>query len=165
VQARVKQDELHNITLQRIAVKLDSGLDRKYIIGSDEFGMHLFPMSAWKWEKLGTREVKSLKADKRQYTGDIAMNSLGDVIVILQIWAGKSKDCLPHADVRAKFPHFLFTYSDNHWANLSTKIELAEVIWKWVVDQYFEDARKQGRAISRQEAEDTAQCVWLLDCW
>jgi hypothetical protein len=55
VQARVKQDELHNITLQRIAVKLDSGLDRKYIIGSDEFGMHLFPMSAWKWEKLGTR--------------------------------------------------------------------------------------------------------------
>ena len=118
MQARVKQDELHNITLQRIAVKLDSGLDRKYIIGSDEFGMHLFPMSAWKWEKLGTREVKSLKADKRQYTGDIAMNSLGDVIVILQIWAGKSKDCLPHADVHAKFPHFLFTYSDNHWANL-----------------------------------------------
>ena len=64
-----------------------------------------------------------------------------------------------------KFPHFLFTYSENHWANLSTKIELAAVIWKWVVDQYFEDARKQGRAISRQEAEDTAQCVWLLDCW
>ena len=64
-----------------------------------------------------------------------------------------------------KFPHFLFTFSDNHWANLNTKIELARVIWKWVVEQHMEDVRKEGRDLSRQDAESTAQCVWLLDCW
>ena len=104
-QARDKQDHLNKISLQRIAVRLDAGLKRKCVIGSDEFGMHLFPRSHWKWEKIGAPEVKfALKEDKRQYTGDIAMKMLGDVIVTVQIWAGKSKDCLPHAD--AKFPHF-----------------------------------------------------------
>ncbi len=47
----------------------------KYVLGSDEFGMHLFPTSQWKWEKKGAEEVKSvLKEDKRQYTGDLVMN-------------------------------------------------------------------------------------------
>jgi len=157
---------LHNITLQQLAVRLDEGLKPKYVLGSDEFGMHLFPRSPWKWEKKGAEEVKSvLKEDKRQYTGDLVMNMDGEVIVTEQIWAGKSKACLPHPDVRAQFPHFLFTFSDNHWANLNTKIELARVIWKWVVEQHMEDARKEGRDLSRQDVESTAQCVWLLDCW
>jgi hypothetical protein len=38
-------------------------------------------------------------------------------------------------------------------------------IWKWVVEQHIEDANKEGRDLSRQEAESTAQCVWILDCW
>ena len=112
------------------------------------------------------RELESvLKEDKRQYTGDLVMNMDGEVIVIEQIWTGKSKACLTHPDVRAQFPHFLFTFSENHRANLNTKIELARVIWKWVVEQHIEDARKEGRDLSRQDAESTAQCVWLLDCW
>ena len=40
-----KQDKLHLITLQRLAVMIDSGLKLKYIIGSDEFGLHLFPVA------------------------------------------------------------------------------------------------------------------------
>ena len=145
---------------------MDAGLKPKYILGSDEFGMHLFPRSAWKWEKVGAQEVKSaLKEDKRQYTGDIVMNLPGDVIAVEQIWAGKSSDCLPHADVRSRFPHFLFTFSENHWANLQTKLELANRIWKWVVDEHIKDAAEEGREIDRKEAEATAECVWLLDCW
>ena len=45
-QALVKQDDRstqHHVAT--IAVKLDSGLDRKYIIGSDEFGMCYAPFS------------------------------------------------------------------------------------------------------------------------
>ena len=147
-------------------MRLDEGLKPKYVLGSDEFGMHLFPRSPWKWEKKGAEEVKSvLKEDKRQYTGDVVINMDGEVIVIEQIWSGKSKSCLPHPDVRTQFPHFLFTISDNHWANLNTKIELARFIWKWVVEQHMEDARKEGRDLSREDTESTAQCVWLLDCW
>jgi hypothetical protein len=50
-QEREKQDHLHNITLQRLVVRFDEGLKPKYVLGSDEFGMHLFPTSQWKWEK------------------------------------------------------------------------------------------------------------------
>ena len=38
-ETRVKQDQLNEITLQRIALLLDEGLKSKYVIGSDEFGM------------------------------------------------------------------------------------------------------------------------------
>ena len=165
-QAKQKQDQLHKITLQRLAVRLQEGLKKKYVIGSDEFGMHLFPRSQWKWEKKGSAEVKSvLKEDKRQYTGDIVMNLEGDVILTTQIWAGKTSDCLPHPSVRAKLPHFLFMHSKNHWANLNTKLQQAKAIWDWVVKEHREDAEKDGRNINTAEAEKEAQCVWLLDCW
>ena len=165
-QAKQKQDQLHKITLQRLAVRLREGLKKKYVIGSDEFGMHLFPRSQWKWEKKGSAEVKSvLKEDKRQYTGDIVMNLEGDVILTTQIWAGKTSECLPHPIVRAKLPHFLFMHSKNHWANLKTKLQQAKAIWDWVVKEHREDAEKDGRNINTAEAEKEAQCVWLLDCW
>ena len=136
----------------------------KYVLVSDEFGMLLFPTSHWKWGKMGAEEVKSvLKEDKRQYTGDLVMNMDGDVILTEQIWTSKSNVCIPHPDVRAKFPHFLLTFSENHWANLNTKLELVRVIWKWVVEQHIEDTKKEGRDLSRQDTESTEQCVCLLD--
>ena len=52
-EARIKQDQLHEITMQRIALLLDEGLKSKYVIGSDEFGMLLFPQgqySGWRGE-------------------------------------------------------------------------------------------------------------------
>ena len=39
---KAKQDQLHEITLERLALLLDEGLKTKYVIGSDEFGMYLF---------------------------------------------------------------------------------------------------------------------------
>jgi hypothetical protein len=147
-------------------VRFDEGLNPKYVLASEEFVMRLFPTSQWKWEKKGAEEVKSvLKQDKRQYPDDLVMNMDGEVIHTEQIWTGKSTACLPHPDVRAQFPHFLFTFSENHWANLNTKIELTRVIWKWVVEQHIEDIKKEGRDLSRQDTESTSQCVWLLDCW
>jgi hypothetical protein len=43
---RDKQDKLHHITLQRLAVYIVDGLDPKYILGSDQFGMHMFPQAS-----------------------------------------------------------------------------------------------------------------------
>ena len=58
---------MDQITLQRLAVRLDEGLKSKYVFGSDEFGIHMFPRSQWKWEKMGVEDVKSVfKEDKRQ---------------------------------------------------------------------------------------------------
>ena len=39
-EVRVKQDELHEISVQRLTVRMVDGLDPKYIIGSDQFGIH-----------------------------------------------------------------------------------------------------------------------------
>ncbi len=84
---RVKQDKLHEITLHRIAPFLDEGLKSKYVIGSDEFGILLFPQGQYRWTKIGSKEVKStVKEDRRQYTGDIAHNMDGDVVGVHQIW-------------------------------------------------------------------------------
>ena len=77
---KAKQDQLHEITLQRLALLLDEDLKTKYVIGSDEFGIHLFPQGQYRWAKTGSKEVKSVvKEDRRQYTGDIAHNMDGDV--------------------------------------------------------------------------------------
>jgi len=68
-EARVKQDKLHKISLQRLAVRIADGLDPKYIIGSDQFGMHLFPQASFVWVTKGDSEVKgALEEDNTQVT-------------------------------------------------------------------------------------------------
>ncbi len=167
-QATEKQDKLHNITLQRLVVRIADGLDPKYIIDSDQFGMYLFPQARWMWVHKGDSEVKgSLTEDKSQYTGDIVHNDRGDVIAVQAIFAGKTNASLPHAKVREdpKFSHFLFSHTPNHWASLQTSLELTGRIWQWVVEEYKKDTEVKGEFITTQEAQQRAQCVWMLDCW
>ena len=165
-EARIKQDQLHQITLQRIALLLDEGLKPKYVIGSDEFGMLLFPQGQYRWAKIGSKEVKgTVKEDRRQYTGDIAHNMDGDVVGVHQIWGGKCSSSLPDTKVQQKYPSIKFSVSPNHWANLTTKIEFAKFIWNWVVEEHMKDSEKEGKELSREQAEATARCVWILDCW
>ena len=123
---------------------------------------------AFVWALTGDSEVKGApKEDKRQYTGDIVHNMLGDVIAVHSIFAGKSEASLPHPVVREKeeLQDFLFSYTPNHWVSLDTSIDLAKRIWRWVVQEYMKDARSKGESITRQQAEARAVCVWLLDCW
>ena len=149
-------------------VRIADGLDPKYIVGSDQFGMHLFPQASCMWVNTGDVEVKgSLAEDKRQYTGDIVHNARGDVIAVHAIFAGKTNASLPHAAVREdeKFSHFLFSHTPNHWASVQTSLELAQRIWQWVVEEHKKDADVKGESITTQEARERAQCVWMLDCW
>ena len=115
--------------------------------------MHLFPQAAFVWAPKGDSEVKgALKEDKRQYTGDIVHNMMGDVIAVHSIFAGKSRVSLPHSVVREKeeLSHFLFSYTPNHWASLETSINLAKRILRWVVEEYMKDARVKGESITIQ---------------
>ena len=108
------------------------GLDLKYVFGSDQFGVHMFPQANWQWEEKGASEVKGcLSEDKSQYTGDIVNNSRGDVIAVHVIFAGKTATSLPHPVVceDTKFSHFLFSLTPNHWASLETSLELAQCVW------------------------------------
>jgi hypothetical protein len=137
--ARDKQDKLHHITLHRLTVHIVDGLDPKYILDSDQVGIHMFPEASWQWTEKGASEVKDfLSEDKSQYTGDIVHNVRGDVIVVHVIFAGKTGASLPHPTVRddPKFSHFLFSHTPNHWASLETSLEVARRIWKWVVVQH-----------------------------
>ena len=88
--------------------------------------------------KTGSKEVKSVvKEDRREYTGDITHNMDGDVVGVHQIWGGKYTSSLPHPQVQQKYLSIKFSLSPNHWANLSTKVEFAEFLWKWVVDEHL----------------------------
>ncbi len=52
-----------------------------------------------------------------------------------------------------------FSVSPNHWANLTTKIDFAKFIWNWVVEEHMKDAEKEGKELSREQAEAAARCV------
>ena len=109
--------------------------------------MHLFPQDAFVWAPKGDSEVKgALKEDKRQYTGDIVHNMMGDVIAVHSIFAGKSRVSLPHSVVREKeeLSHFLFSYTPNHWASLETSINLAKRILRWVVEEYMKEYERRS---------------------
>jgi hypothetical protein len=134
-----KQDELHLITLQSMAVLIDSGLKLKYIIGSDELGIHMFAVADYVWRDKGSKKVAAdLKEDKRQYTADCAHNAEGTVVCVHQIWGG-STERLPSAHKRDQYPHFHFARSPNHWVNFDSKISFCRRIWGWVVDEHMKD--------------------------
>ena len=118
--------------------------------------MILFPQGQYRWAKIGSKEVKSVvKEDLRQYTDDIPVYNH------TQYGRGCCV-CTPNLGWETLVK---FSVSPNHWANLTTKIEFAKFMWNWVVEEHMKDAEKEGRELSREEAEATARCVWLLDCW
>jgi hypothetical protein len=55
-ETKAKQD--HEIT--RLALLMDEVLKYKYVIGSDEFGMHFLPPGQYRWVETGSNEVKSV---------------------------------------------------------------------------------------------------------
>ena len=60
------------------------------MIGSDEFGILLFPQGQYRWAKTRSKEVKTdVKEDRRQYNDDITHNMDGDVVGVNQICGGK----------------------------------------------------------------------------
>ena len=70
------------------------------------------------WVPKGVKHVQtSLKEDKRQYTGDVCVNAVGDVVAVHAIFAGKTEKSLPSLQVRndPRLAHFKFSVTTNHW--------------------------------------------------
>ena len=150
-----QQQRLHQLNVEYVAIALDEKLPRKFIMGSDEFGMYFFPSGNWKWEKKGAKQVSSdLADDKRQYTGDIVHNATGDIILAVMIFAGRTNACLPLPQVRDKFPNFYFDVSENHWANINTKKGILKRAWQWVCNEWARDG-----------LHGEPKCIYFLDCW
>jgi hypothetical protein len=165
--AQEKQEALHKLTVQRIAVHLSEGLNPKYIIGADEFGSHLFPQETWRWSKKGSTNVTSaVKEDKRQYTGDIAHNGAGQIVAVHQIFAGKTTASLPSLHIREQDRYseshlnFQFAFTPNHWANHESKLAFVKKIWQWVEKEWAKDI-----ANGNAEEGSKPKCVLLQDCW
>jgi hypothetical protein len=139
-----KQERLHKRNLLRLTylIRVEQ-LTLEDIIGSDESGCALMPVSQWRWELKGSKDVFSpTKEDKRQFTFDIVHNAVGKVLPLLitmscryyvlidfaiipqivkihVIFKGKSTRSLPMngdmTKLRARYPQFKFAVSPNHW--------------------------------------------------
>ena len=124
--------------------------------------MHLFPQAKWVWATKGSKHVTNpLKEDKRQYTRDIAHNANGEIIRVHMVFAGTTSKSLPDYQIRAKYSHFQYGLSPNHWANHPTKVAFVERIYEWVVNEYMRD----NPSWTREYAVRNAKCILLLDCW
>ena len=150
-----QQARLHELNVEFIAIALQEGLHPKFIMGSDEFGMFLFPSGNVIWAKQGAKHVTSdLAENKRQYTGDIVHNAAGGIVCAVQIFAGRTDASLPLPAVQALYPNIHCDKSDNHWANLDTKKRLLARVWRWVCREWVADG-----------LEGDPKCIYFLDCW
>ena len=79
-----KQERLHRHNLLRLCYLIRvEGLTLDRILGSDESGCALMPVSPWRWEYKGSKDVFApTKEDKRQFTFDIVHNAEGQVRLI-----------------------------------------------------------------------------------
>ena len=65
--------------------------------------------------------------DKRQYTGNIVHNALGNFVTMQLVYGGTTDRSLP-----TKFPEdWVVGYSVNHWSNLVEKKRLVDSLHAW----------------------------------
>ncbi len=102
----------------------------------------------------------SLKEDKRQYTGDVCVNAVGDVVAVHAIFAGKTEKSLPSLQVRndPRLAHFKFSVTTNHWADHTSKVAYVQHIWSRVVSMTEADNAAGG-------TDYAPRCILMLDCW
>ncbi|ORY11387.1 hypothetical protein BCR33DRAFT_829378 [Rhizoclosmatium globosum] len=131
-----------------------------HLVGCDEFGAHIIPQGDRKWELKGAQHVDSMfSKDKRQYTGDLAIDAAGNVIAIHMIFAGKTDRSLPSSECRELFPKFVFHKTNNHWCDHASKVAFVERIYCVLKEK---EAALKGIPVNQV---GPFRCVLLLDCW
>ena len=80
-----KQERLHKRNLLRITYLIrEEKLPLARMLASDESGCALMPVSPWRWEYKGSKDVFCpTKEDKRQFTFDIVHNAEWKVHALL----------------------------------------------------------------------------------
>jgi hypothetical protein len=67
----IVQQRVHDANVRLVGAYLYGGLRTKFVMGSDEFGAHLFPQGEYRWDTMCARRTeRSSKKDKRAYTGN-----------------------------------------------------------------------------------------------
>lgn len=100
-----------------LAALLRSGtVTLRYIFSSDELGVKLIPNRSIVWEQRGAKNVVSpMPESKAQHTCDYVTNGAGEIVYLVEIFAGKTERSLPGPSVRAKCKRTLFFATENHW--------------------------------------------------
>jgi hypothetical protein len=75
-EARIKQDQLYEITMQRIVLLLDEGLKSKYVIGSDEFEM-------WRMRMLDEGQEEGEEEEEEEESGVVR-----ELLSTHSVWLG-----------------------------------------------------------------------------
>ncbi|ORY50571.1 hypothetical protein BCR33DRAFT_656664 [Rhizoclosmatium globosum] len=131
-----------------------------HLVCCDEYGAHLIPQGDRKWELKGSKHVESMfPKDKRQYTGNLAVDATGNVVAIHMILAGKTDRSLPSQETRELFPRFVFHKTSNHWCDHDTKVGFVVRIYT-----VLKEKEASRRRISVADVTSFL-CVLLLDCW
>ena len=104
--------------------------------------------------------------DKRQYSGNIVHNAMGNILFSYFVYGGKTEKSLPPVDLRLKFPNMVFGVSPNHWFNLEHKERLVkEFVSKTnVALQSALNSRGSTQALVTKMVE-AQHMILILDCW
>ena len=123
----------------------------RQVINADQTAVHLCPVSKKTLAVKGSKSVTALGAeDKRIITAMLACTAGGNMLAPQLVFEGKTTRTLPPEAVRK--PGWHYTFSANHWANLST---LKEWLLN-VLDPYCqEEMNKSG----------VRQCILMVDAW
>ena len=117
-----KQMWLWDRLLDTLAIDIFEGVPPELIFGSDEFGQHYFPQNGYTWEEVGKKHVLlDINDDKRQYTGNIVHNCVGNTVTFQCIFGGKTARSLPKSATDDQCKDWVFGYSENHWSNLKVR--------------------------------------------
>jgi hypothetical protein len=92
-----KNELLHQINLdQLLYLREEKGLEWKYYVSSDEFGVKYIPGESQQWARKGAKRVEGTNlSDKRSYTSNMYIQANGDICRLDMIFSGKSEQCLP----------------------------------------------------------------------
>lgn len=101
-----------------------------------------------------------MQEDKRQVTGNLVINAVGQVIFTVLVFTGKTPRSLPSIETRDKYPQLVYEYSPNHWSNHEIQVRLLKRVYRWVLEDTATDMK-----ISLEEAEKHVKCIHFLDCW
>ncbi|KAJ7306766.1 hypothetical protein DFH08DRAFT_975809 [Mycena albidolilacea] len=105
------------------------------IINYDQTGNYVLPNGSQTFEQRGAKQVSVVaKDEKRAYTLGIATSLIGRLLVIEQVWSGKTKASLPkesadgYKEAKAHGFRFSFAASDKKTSHFSTQSTMKDWI-------------------------------------
>jgi len=155
-----RQNELFDILIRQVAALIyEHDIKPVAIQMSGEFGQYLFPQEKRIWAVTGSQHVEGVAEDKRQYSGNIVHNAMGQLVFGCMVFGRKTEKSMPSASIRDKYKNMLeFGYSPNHWFNLGLK--------KQLINRAVAAARASlQKLLGSEDRAKKEHLIHILDCW